>query len=88
MDNLKYFVRTNAWTSRSNPAGFLRIYRTGHTDHTESFNFFTSEWDHTDFFLDYDRGSVDDEYEEVPAAEAERLLQERLRQKAEREQSS
>ncbi|KAL2822461.1 hypothetical protein BJX63DRAFT_376588 [Aspergillus granulosus] len=87
VDDLKYFVMTSWRWPRSNPAGFLRTYHTEQTTHHEEYNFSKAGWEHTDFFLDYDRGHIDYDYEEVPADEAERLIQEKLRRKAEREQA-
>ncbi|KAL3454253.1 hypothetical protein BJX65DRAFT_85801 [Aspergillus insuetus] len=85
--DLKYFVMTDSRWSGSNPAGFLRTYRTGtgQTSHHEEYSFGKPGWVHTDFFLDYDRGHIDYDYEEVPREEAERLIQEKLRRKLERE---
>ena len=85
MDDLKYFVITNAWASRANPDGFLRTYRTGGTLHQEVFSFSAAAWVDTDFFLDHARGQVDDDFEEVPAAEVEQQIADKLRRKAERE---
>lgn len=85
MDDLKYFVITNRWASRSDPDGFLRTYRTGRTVHQEIYSFGAAAWVETDFFLDHARGRTDDGYEEVPAAEAEQRIAEKLRRKAERE---
>jgi hypothetical protein len=86
--DLKYFVMTDSRWSRSNPAGFLRTYRTGmgKMSHQEEYSFSKPGWVHTNFFLDYDRGHIDFDYEEVPVEEAERLIQGKLRRKFEREQ--
>jgi hypothetical protein len=85
--DLKYFVITDSRWSRSNPAGFLRTYRTGmgKLSHQEEYNFSKPGWVHTNFFIDYDRGHIDFDYEEVPVEEAERLIQGKLRRKFERE---
>ncbi|KAL3490285.1 hypothetical protein BJX62DRAFT_238263 [Aspergillus germanicus] len=86
--DLKYFVMTSSRWPESNPAGFLRTYRTGTgqtTAHREEYSFSKPGWVHTDFFLDYDRGHIDYDYEEVPWEDAERLIQDKLRRKLERE---
>lgn len=72
VDDLKYFVMTNRLAPRSNPAGFLRTYQTRQTTHHEVYSFFKHSWEDTYFFLDYARGHIDNDYEEVPAEEAER----------------
>ncbi|KAJ0414175.1 hypothetical protein BJY00DRAFT_295566 [Aspergillus carlsbadensis] len=92
-DDLKYFVRTDWQWPRSNPAGFLRTYQTntqtesGQATRTyhEGYNFSKPGWERTTFFLDYNRGHVDYEFEEVPVGEAERLIHVKLRRKYERE---
>ncbi|MEU6248629.1 hypothetical protein [Glycomyces sp. NPDC047010] len=76
---------TNHRWPRSNPAGFLRKYRDGGRTQSEEYDFHNSAWERTTFFLDHDRGHIDYDYEEVPAAEAEALIQEKHRRKAERD---
>ena len=88
MDDLKYFVMTNKWATRSNPDAIMRTYRTGQQVHEEVYDFFKPGWDDTDFFQDYRRGHIDNDYEEVPEAEAEQQIQDKLRRKAEREQKA
>ncbi|KAL2862710.1 uncharacterized protein BJX67DRAFT_365844 [Aspergillus lucknowensis] len=84
--DFKYFVMTNPQWPRSNPAGFLRTYRTEQqTIHYEEYDFFKPGWERTTFFLDHERGEVDDNYEEVPVGEAEQLIQEKLQRKYKRE---
>jgi hypothetical protein len=85
--DLKYFVMTSSRWSGSNPAGFLRTYHMGQTCHQEEYSFSKPGWVHTTFFLDYDRGHIDYDYEEAPGEVVERLIQEKLRRKFERERA-
>jgi len=85
VEDLRYYVMVNHRWPRSNPAGFLRRYRDGAASRSEEYDFFKSAWERTTFFLDYDRGHIDYDYEEVPAAEAEALIEEKRRRKAERD---
>lgn len=85
MEDLRYFVMVSHRWPRSNPAGFLRKYREGGKGWSEEYDFAKPGWVRTTFFLDYDRGHIDYDYEEVPAAEAEALIEEKRSRKAERD---
>lgn len=85
-DDVRYFVKTyQPEHTRSNPCGFLRTYRTGQVTHDEVYSFSKLGWEDTEFFQLYKLGHQDFGYEEVPAEEAKKLLQEKLQRKAERE---
>jgi hypothetical protein len=82
----EYFVMTSRWATRSDPAGFLRKRRVGGGVQSEEYDFNRPGWIPTTFFLDHARGDTDEDYEAVPAEEAEALIEEKLRRKAAREQ--